>query len=64
MLDFTMKQTMAGLTTLCSTLPRFPSYRVSSTHRVNSAVNTIGIPLANGLMQDHGTLIQRLRLFF
>ena len=49
------------LSSLCRS--RFPSYRVSSAHRVNSAVNTIGIPLANGLMQDHGTLIQRLRLF-
>ena len=46
---------------------QFPSHRVSSAHRVNSTVNTIGrravLMLANGLMQDHGTLIQRLRLF-
>ena len=47
---------------------QFPSHRVSSAHRVNSTVNTIGrrvvLMLANGLMQDHGTLIQRLWLFF
>ena len=46
---------------------QFPSHRVSSAHRVNSTVNTIGrrvvLMLANGLMQDHETLIQRLGLF-